>query len=107
MKEWYDAPRDEALIDKSKLSNREIIMSRNNNAIVKWLDSQYEDHANVMKTLKQQTGQLLMFSFLIPVENRRQNNSAFQNHLQEARRAKFPTSSNMVDGDQSSEESLD
>ena len=44
---------------------------------------------------------------LIPVETRRQNNSAFQTRLQEARRANLLINSDMVDGDQSSEESPD
>ena len=49
----------------------------------------------------------LELSFLLPVETRRQNNSSFQTRLQEVRRANLPTSSNTVDGDQSSEEPPD
>ena len=94
---------------RSKLADREIILSRNSNGpIAKWLDSRNEDRAKITKTLKQRTGQTSMFSFLLPVETRRQSNSAFQTRLlQEARRAALPTSSNTVDGDQSSEEPPD
>ena len=52
VKEWYDAPREEALIEKSKLVAREIILSKNNDAIAKWLYRRYEYRAKVMKTLK-------------------------------------------------------
>ena len=107
VKEWYDAPRKEALIDRSKLPERELILRKNNDAIVKWLDRGYEDREKVMETLKQRTGQLSMLSFLIPVETRTQNNQAFQTRLQKARRSNLPTSSYTVDGDQSSEESPD
>ena len=47
VKEWYNAPRAEALIDKSKLKGRAIILSKNNDAIAKWLDRQYEDRAKI------------------------------------------------------------
>ena len=107
MKNWYDAPRDETLIDKSKLKDREIILSRNNDAIAKWLDRRYEDRAKLIETLKRKTGQTSMLSLLLPVETRRQNNSSFQTRLQKVRRANLPTSSNMVDGNQSSEEPPD
>ena len=76
-------------------------------AIAKWFDRRYEDHAKIMKTLKQRTGQTLMFSFLLPVDTSRQYNSSFQTRLQEVRWAALTTSSNMVDGDQSSEEPQD
>ena len=87
--------------------DRAIILSRNNDAIAKWLDRRYEDRAKAMKTLSKRTGQMSMFSFLLPLETRRQNNRIFQTRLQEARRAALPTSSNTVDGDQSSEEPSD
>ena len=38
MNNWYNAPRAEVLIDRSKLGGREIILSKNNDTIVKWLD---------------------------------------------------------------------
>ena len=104
---WYDAPREEILIDKSKLATCGLSMRKTNDAIAKWLDRQSEDHAKLMKTLKQTTGQLSIFSYLIPAENRRQNNQAFQTRIQEAKRASFSTSSNTVGGDQSSEVSAD
>ena len=53
-----------------------------------------------MKTLKRDTGQLSIFSYLIPAENRRQNNQAFQTRIQEAGRARLSTSLNTVDGGQ-------
>ena len=49
---WYTAPREDSLIDKSKLADRETILSKNNDAIVKWLNRQYEDRAKIMNTLK-------------------------------------------------------
>ena len=79
-------------------------MKENNDVIAKWLDRRYEARVKLMKTLKRTTGQLSMFSYLIPAENRRQNNQAFQTRIQETRRANLPTSSNTVDGDKSSEE---
>ena len=45
VKEWYDAPRKVALIVRSKLPDREINLSKNDDAIAKWLDRQYEDRA--------------------------------------------------------------
>ena len=104
MNNWYDVPRDETLIDISKLGGRAIILSKNNDAIAKWLDRRYEDRARAMKTIDQRTGQTSIFSFMLPLETRRQNSSTFQTRIQEARRAALPTSSNTVDGDQSSEE---
>ena len=98
--EWYYAPIDETIIVKSKLKDHAIILSKNNDAIVKWLNCQYEDCAKIMNTLKRKTGQLSMLSFWLPAETRRQNNSAFQTHLQEARRANLPTGLNTVGGDQ-------
>ena len=100
MKNWYEAPSDETLIDKSKLKDREIILSRNNDAIAKWLDRRYEARAKIMKALKRNTGQTSMLRYLIPAENRRQNNQAFQTRIQDTRRASLHTSSNTVDGDQ-------
>ena len=107
MNNWHDAPRDEILIDKLKLAAGGLILRKTNDAIAKWLDRQYEDHEKLMKTLKRTTGQLSIFSYLIPAENRRQNNQAFQTRIQDTRRANLPTSSNTVDGDQSSEEPPD
>ena len=107
MNNWYDVPRDETLIDISKLGGRAIILSKNNDAIAKWLDRRYDDRAKFIETFKRNTGKQSIFSFLIPAETRRQNNSAFQTRLQEARRANLPTSSNTVDGDQSQEEPPD
>ena len=101
VKEWHNALREEALIGKSKLAAHAIILNKNNDAIAKWLNCQYEGCAKIMKTLKRKTGQQSIFSFLIPAETRRQNNSAFQTCLQEVRRANLPTSSNRIDGDQS------
>ena len=107
MKEWYNAPREETLIDRSKLAARELILRKTNDAIAKWLDRRSEDRAKIMKTLQRDTGQLSRFSYLIPAENRKQNTQAFQNRLQDARRAILPTGSNTVDGDQSLEEPPD
>ena len=104
---WYDASRKEALINKSKFPVGEIVLSKNNDAIAKWLDRRYDDRAKFIETFKRNTGKQSIFSFLIPAETRRQNNSAFQTRLQEARRANLPTSSNTVDGDQSQEEPPD
>ena len=94
---WYDAPRTEALIDRFKLADRQIVLSKNKGAIAKWLDRQFEDRAKAMKTINQRTGQTSIFSFMLPLETRRQNNSTFQTRLQEARRAALLTSSNTVD----------
>ena len=47
---WYTAPREEALIDKSKLPARELILRKINDAIAKWLDCRSEDRAKIMKT---------------------------------------------------------
>ena len=83
---WYNASRKEALIDKSKLAT-------------KWLDHRSDDRAkitNLMKSLTQTTGQLSIFSYIIPSENRRQNNQAFQTCIQEARRASLSTSSGSI-----------
>ena len=66
----YTAPRKEILIDKSKLEPQEQILKKNNNAIAKWPDRRYAECAKLMKTLKRTTGQLLMFRYLIPAENR-------------------------------------
>ena len=104
---WYDAPREEIIIDKSKLEPRERILKRNNDAIAKWLDRRYADCAKLMKSFKRNTGQMSMLRYLIPAENGQENNQAFQTCIQEARRARLPTSSNMVDGDQLSEEPPD
>ena len=101
---WYTAPREETLIDKLKLAAPELLLRKTNDAIAKWLDRRSEDRAKLMKTLKRTTVQMSIFGFLIPAENRREHNQAFQTHIQEARRASLPTSSNTVDGDQSSEE---
>ena len=95
------------MIDKLKLEARELILRKTKNAIAKWLDRRYEYYAKLMKTLKQNTGQMSIFRFLLPAENRRQHNQAFQTRIQEAIQANLPTSSNMVDGDQSLEEPLD
>ena len=62
------APREETLIDRSKLVARELILRKTNNAIAKWLDRRSEDRAKIMKTLKRDTGQLSIFSYLIPAE---------------------------------------
>ena len=97
---WYDAPREEILIEKSKLEARELILKKNNDAIAKWLDRRYEARAKIMKALKRNTGQTSMLRYLIPAENRRQNNQAFQTRIQDTRRASLHTSSNTVDGDQ-------
>ena len=107
MNNWYDAPREERIIDKSKLEPRERILKRNNDAIAKWLDRRHANHAKLMKSLKRNTGQMSMLRYLIPAENRRENNQAFQTRIQDARRARLPTSSNTVDGDQPSEEPPD
>ena len=104
---WYDAPREQRLIDKSKLEPRERILTKNNDAIAKWLDQRYADRTKLKKALNRNNGQMTMLRFLIPEENRRENNQAFQTRIQEARRARLPTSSNTVDGDQSSEEPPD
>ena len=104
---WYDAPRTEALIDRFKLADRQIVLSKNKGAIAKWLDRQFEDRAKAMKTINQRTGQTSIFSFLLPLETKRQNNSTFQTLLQEARQAAVPTSSITVDGYQSLEEPPD
>ena len=42
-----------------------------------------------------------------PIELRRINNSNFETRLEDASRAALPTSSNVVDGDRSSEEPTD
>ena len=97
---WYDAPREEILIEKSKLEARELILKKNNDAIAKWLDRRYEARAKIMKALKRNTGQTSMLRYLILAENRRQNNQAFQTRIQDTRRASLHTSSNTVDGDQ-------
>ena len=88
------------LIEKSKLEARELILKKNNDAIAKWLDRRYEARAKIMKALKRNTGQTSMLRYLIPAENRRQNNQAFQTRIQDTRRASLHTSSNTVDGDQ-------
>ena len=100
---WCGAIRAEVLIDRSKLEERAIILSRNNDAIAKWLDRRYEDRAKSMKAIDQRTGQTSILRFTRSANNR-QYNYAFQTCQQEARRAALPTSSNTVDGDQSSEE---
>ena len=73
------------LIDKLKLAAHGLILRKTNDAIAKWLDHQSDDRAKLMKALKRTTGQLPIFSYLIPAENRRQNNQAFQPRIQEAR----------------------
>ena len=93
--------------DRSKLEDREIILSRNSDAIAKWLDRQFEDRAKPMKAINQRTGQTSIISFVRTLGTRRQNNSTFQTRQQEARRAALLTNSNTVDGDQSTEESPD
>ena len=44
---WCDALR--AGVYRSKLGGHAIILSRNNDAIAKWLDSRYDDRANTGK----------------------------------------------------------
>ena len=60
----YDASKAEVLIGRSKWEDREIMLKRNNDAIAKWLDRQYEDHAKAMKSIDQQTGQTSILSFM-------------------------------------------
>ena len=67
----YPAIREETLIDKSKLADRELFLRKTNDAIAKWLDRRYEDLAKNMKTLKRNTGQMSIFHFFLPAENRR------------------------------------
>ena len=64
--------------NKSKLKDREIILSKNNDAIAKWLDRRYEDRTKMMKTLKQRTGQMSLLSFWLPAATRRQNKACFK-----------------------------
>ena len=104
MNNWYDAQRKETLIDKSKSVPRNRILKRNNDAIAIWLNRLYADPAKLMKSLKRNIAQTSMLRYLIPAENRQENNQAFQTGRQEAARARLPTCSNTVDGDQSSEE---
>ena len=59
---WYNAPREEILIDTSKLAAHELFMRKTNDAIAKWLDRRYEARAKTMKALKRNTGG---FHFLI------------------------------------------
>ena len=99
---WCDASRAEVLIDISKLGDCAIILSRN-----KWPDRQYEDRAKAMKVINQRTGRKSIIGFIRSVETRRDINGSFQTCQQEARQAALPTSSNTVDGDQSSEEPPD
>ena len=56
-----------------------------------------------MQDIAGATDQLSIIRFMKPVENRRQHNSNFQTRRQDATRAALPTSSNTVNGDQSSE----
>ena len=104
---WYDAPREERILAKSKLEPREQILKKNNDAIAKWLDRRYTDRAKQLKSINNKSGQTSLLSYFIPAEIRREHNQAFQTRIQEARRASLPTSSNTVDGDQSSEEPPD
>ena len=57
-----------------------------------------------MKVIDQRNGQASILNFMQSVDDRRQDNNAFQTRQQETWRAALHTSSNMVDGDQSSEE---
>ena len=89
----YDAPRKEVLIDRSKLKERPIILTKNNDAIAKWLGCRYDDRAEAVKAMAQQAGQLSIISFMRLIKNRRQHDSNFQTRLQDATRAAFPTTS--------------
>ena len=104
---WYDAPRSEVLIDRSKLEDRVIILSKINDTLAKWLDIRHADRAKTMKAIAQRTGQTSIISFPRPIEFRRQGSSTFQTRLQDSRPAALPTSSNTVDGDRPSEEPPD
>ncbi len=107
MHNWYDAPREERILAKSKLEPREQILKKNNDAIAKWLDRRYADRAKQLKSITSKLGQTSLLRYFIPAETRREHNQAFQTRIQEARRASLPTSSNTVDGDQSSEDPPD
>ena len=50
---WYDAPREETLIGKSKLADRELILRKTNNAISKWLDCGITFHRLILATYNQ------------------------------------------------------
>ena len=104
---WYDAPREERILAKSKLEPRDFFLKKNNNVIAKWLDRRYADRAKQLKSINNKSGQTSLLSYFIPAEIRREHNQAFQTRIQEARRASLPTSSNTVDGDQSSEDPPD
>ena len=105
---WYNAPREEVMIDRSMLSECAIILRKNNySPIAKWIDwlnCRYEDRAEAMKDTDQTTGQMWIIRFVRPVESRRQHNRNFQTRLQDARRTTLPTSSNTVDGGRLSED---
>ena len=101
---WYDAPREEVLIDRSKLKECAIILNKNNDEITKWLDCRYVVRGNAMKAIARRTGQLSILRLMRPIENRRQHNVKFQTRLQNSWRAALPISSNTVDGDRRSSE---
>ena len=75
MKIWYDAPRADVLIDRSKkLEGRAITLSRNNGATAKWFDGRYDNRTKTMIAIVQRTGLTSIISFMRPIELRRQNN---------------------------------
>ena len=71
----------QVLIDRSKLEERAIILSRNNDAISKRLDRRYKDRAKEMKAIDQQTGQTSILRFMRSEDDRRQNNSTLGKQL--------------------------
>ena len=65
---WYDASIAEVLIDsRSKLEERPIILSKNNDAIAKWIDCRYKDRAKAMKAIARRTGQLTILRSMKPI----------------------------------------
>ena len=54
---WYEAPRKEILVDKSKLAPRKQILKKNNDAMAKRPVRRCETRAKIMKALKRTTGE--------------------------------------------------
>ena len=52
------------MIDRSKLTERVVILGKNNGSIAKWIDCRYEDRALAMKDIAQTADQLSIIGFI-------------------------------------------
>ena len=87
---WYDSPLSEVLIHRTSFLERDKILRCNNEGIARWLELQHMRRKEILSWTQQRSGQLSILSFRGTRESCRDNNTAFQMRLQEARRAQLP-----------------